>query len=131
MTRFSKTTALIGVSLLALAAPPAWADATPECNNGTAGNSTECGTDANTNGVTDATAVGDGAEVTAGAIRAIAVGNAARANGIRSIAIGASSTANGNESIAVGESSGTFGDFSVAIGGQAEQSPARSVFQQP
>src|SRR4051794_39637615 len=86
------------------AATPAWADATPECNNGAAGiTSLECGTNSLTTG-NQSTAVGGGAQ--SGRF-SVAVGDGTKAAG-SAVAVGsiaqatAGSTAVGAFSDAVG-----------------------------
>ncbi|MBK9587990.1 MAG: hypothetical protein IPO50_05235 [Sphingomonadales bacterium] len=49
--RRNRLTLLAGVAALAVASP-AWADATPDCNDGASAGSTECGTNSTTGRVT-------------------------------------------------------------------------------
>lgn len=104
----------------------AWADATAECNVGTAPgavNSTECGAGALAN-APNSTAVG-GAQAIGN--DSTAVGQGAGATGENSTAVGASSQANGNQSTAVGRGAKADGLAASAFGFDAEARSDNSV----
>src|SRR3954451_18884247 len=119
MTNRSISASLPVLLALAWAAQPspAKADATPECNNGPAPHSTECGTNSVTTG-SGATAVGDTA--TATQTDTVAVGgnslggSGANATGLGAVAVGARSNALGFGT-AFGRDSKA-GSIAVAVG---------------
>ena len=133
MTRLSmlKTTSVVAFAIAALAATPAWADVTPECNDsGVAG--TECGS--NSVALDGGTAVGESANAgffavaigqasNAPADNAVAVGFLAQATGIASIATGIGANAAGENSIASGNLASATGLNMIAIGTNAFAAP--------
>ena len=115
--------ASVSIAALGLAVP-AWADATPPCNNGPSGNSTECGENSITVGASS-TAVGADAEVTAAsgtavgfdalaAGQALAVGARSEA-AIDGTAIGAGAIA-ASRAVALGRLADAQGANSIALG---------------
>lgn len=90
--------AAAGAGVLAIAAP-AWADGTPECNNGPGTLSTECGANAQTIGF-GSTAVGGDAY--GGAQETTVLGLNARATSQYSTVIGSQAFADGESSTAIG-----------------------------
>jgi hypothetical protein len=91
MYRFLSTAS---AATIALCSVPAAADATPECNIGSALGSTECGANAMASGIGN-TAIGAGSE--ASGAQSTATGASSRATGDRSTATGTSSQASGDQ----------------------------------
>ena len=109
-----KAAALGMASVFAIiAAGPAMADATPECNNGVAFGSTECGSGASATGGSS-TATGHNSSASGADLTAI--GALSHAEGFASTATGALSSAQGDFSIANGYVSSAIGQHSVALG---------------
>lgn len=120
-----KSSSVLAFAIAALAASPAAADFTPECNDAAVAG-TECGTgsiagDGATavgyySTATGLFAVAVGQASTADADNATAVGTLAMATGVGSTAIGTGAIASGDDSIAIGINAGATGLNSVAIG---------------
>ena len=97
------TKALVATAAGGLAmvfASPAFADATPECNNGAGAGSTECGSLSTTGAAVNATATGN-----------------------LSTATGTSASAYGDRSFASGTFSTALGDFAAATATQGHTRP--------
>lgn len=134
MTRLSKmmTTTAITLGFAAIAASPALADATPECND-SAFLGTECGTDSvagngstavgNTASATGQFAVAVGVSSSAPVDNATAVGFLATASGVGSTANGVGAIAAGENSIATGINANAAGLNMIAIGANATARP--------
>ena len=99
---------------LVLAATPAWADPTPECNAAPAPGSTECGADTIASAEAS-TAVGAEAQAT-GPGGAQAFGWQTRSSGLRSLAAGYQAQATNNFAVAAGPGTVASGLNSSAIG---------------
>ena len=99
---------------------PAWADATPECNNGAPAGSTECGANS-TAAAANSTAIGasSNAGSPGGLGISTAVGANSNAEGIGAVAVGAFSRA-GDVSVAAGfQSIATGGGVAIGWGSEA------------
>ena len=101
------------------------ADISPECNNGSGANSTECGSLSNTSNGESATAIG--ASATAVALQSTAVGHGTEATDQSSTAIGYDAAATGESSSAIGASTVATDSLSTAVGDSAKALGFRAI----
>jgi autotransporter adhesin len=147
--RLLSTTLLISVWSVGL---PAYADGTPDCNDGTAAETTECGTEALAN-QPDSSAIGVNARATGNAstavgTRALAAGTGSsafgtgafapsdnatsigagnRATGVGATSVGAGALATGSSSVAVGAGANALSENAIAIGAFARANSSGSI----